>query len=81
MPPFDSDTARAIVSAELGRPADGVLEGLDKGPVAAASLGQVWGEGRREGAGREQREKGGEREREREREREERERVGGTEGD
>eukprot|EP01062_Namystynia_karyoxenos_P073219 TRINITY_DN70050_c0_g1_i1.p1 TRINITY_DN70050_c0_g1~~TRINITY_DN70050_c0_g1_i1.p1 ORF type:complete len:501 (+),score=155.97 TRINITY_DN70050_c0_g1_i1:55-1557(+) len=44
VPPFPSAAALAVVEQELGRPAAEVFEGLDEtsGPVAAASLGQVY---------------------------------------
>jgi len=39
---FDSDQARSILEAELGRPIDDVFSELSEEPVAAASLAQVY---------------------------------------
>jgi predicted unusual protein kinase regulating ubiquinone biosynthesis (AarF/ABC1/UbiB family) len=41
VPPFDSNTALAILQANLGAPADMVFAEFDATPIAAASLGQV----------------------------------------
>jgi len=41
VPPFDSNTALAILQANLGAPADMVFAEFDPTPIAAASLGQV----------------------------------------
>ncbi|MBS0562980.1 MAG: 2-polyprenylphenol 6-hydroxylase [Proteobacteria bacterium] len=40
LPPFDTDTARATVAAELGRPVDDLFSTFSE-PVAAASIAQV----------------------------------------
>ncbi len=45
MPPFDSDAARGILEASLGKKVDEVFEQIDEEPIAAASLGQVRGAG------------------------------------
>ena len=43
VPPFSSDEAREILTAELGQAtAQSLLAGLSKDPIAAASLGQVY---------------------------------------
>ena len=42
LPPFDNDTAFAILEQELGHPVDEVYREISPHPVAAASLGQVY---------------------------------------
>lgn len=42
MPPFDSDVARSILEASLGKKVDEVFEEIGEAPIAAASLGQVY---------------------------------------
>lgn len=42
VPPFDSDAARGILEASLGKKVDEVFEQIDEEPIAAASLGQVY---------------------------------------
>jgi predicted unusual protein kinase regulating ubiquinone biosynthesis (AarF/ABC1/UbiB family) len=42
VPPFPDDEARAIIEAELESKIEEVFESFDRGPVAAASLGQVY---------------------------------------
>ncbi|CAD7698247.1 unnamed protein product [Ostreobium quekettii] len=41
-PPFDDETAKRVLEAELGMAIDEVFSHLDGRPVAAASLGQVY---------------------------------------
>ncbi|GAX86383.1 hypothetical protein CEUSTIGMA_g13795.t1 [Chlamydomonas eustigma] len=41
VPPFDSETAKDILKANLGRPVEEVFEEFQSEPIAAASLGQV----------------------------------------
>lgn len=41
VPPFDSDVARRVLEAELGRKVEDVFSSLSEKTVAAASLGQV----------------------------------------
>lgn len=42
VPAFPTETAREIISQELGKPCDSVFTGIEGKPVAAASLGQVF---------------------------------------
>jgi predicted unusual protein kinase regulating ubiquinone biosynthesis (AarF/ABC1/UbiB family) len=42
VPPFDSEEARAIIEAELGRPIDALFSVFNPYPIAAASIGQVY---------------------------------------
>lgn len=42
VPPFDSEHAKQILRRELGPDKFAKLEGLEKGPVASASIGQVY---------------------------------------
>jgi len=42
IPTFDSELARSIIEAELGRPIDEVFSELSQEPIAAASLAQVY---------------------------------------
>ncbi len=42
LPPFDNDTAFAIIESELERPVSEVYRQISPDPVAAASLGQVY---------------------------------------
>lgn len=42
VPPFDSEHAKQILRRELGPEKFAKLEGLEKGPVASASIGQVY---------------------------------------
>jgi predicted unusual protein kinase regulating ubiquinone biosynthesis (AarF/ABC1/UbiB family) len=41
VPPVGTDSVRAVIEAELGRPVEEVFEGFHHEPLAAASLGQV----------------------------------------
>ncbi|MEW5313718.1 MAG: hypothetical protein WDW38_005259 [Sanguina aurantia] len=41
VPPFDSETAREIITQSLGRPVEEVFQDFGADPIAAASLGQV----------------------------------------
>lgn len=41
VPPFDSDQARAILEASLGKKVEEVFTEFGEAPIAAASLGQV----------------------------------------
>jgi hypothetical protein len=45
VPPFDREAARSILEASLGQPVDQVFAQFEMEPIAAASLGQVRGEG------------------------------------
>lgn len=42
VPPFDTETARAIISEELGRPAESCFAWIDDHPLASGSIGQVY---------------------------------------
>ena len=42
VPPFPDDEAFAILEAELGRPLASLFSSISDGPIAAASLGQVY---------------------------------------
>ncbi len=42
LPPFDNDTAFAIIESELERPVSEVYRQISPDPVAAASVGQVY---------------------------------------
>lgn len=42
VPAFPTETAREIISHELGKPCESVFTGIEGKPVAAASLGQVF---------------------------------------
>lgn len=42
VPPFDSNVARSVLEAELGRKVDDVFSSLSETTVASASLGQVY---------------------------------------
>jgi predicted unusual protein kinase regulating ubiquinone biosynthesis (AarF/ABC1/UbiB family) len=42
VPAFPTETAREIISQELGRPCETVFTGIQGKPIAAASLGQVF---------------------------------------
>jgi len=42
VPPFSDEEAFAVIEEELGRPFDEVFELISNGPIAAASIGQVY---------------------------------------
>ncbi|MGI8661905.1 MAG: ABC1 kinase family protein [Acidimicrobiales bacterium] len=41
VPPFDGETAREMIRADLGRPAAQIFKSFDERPLSAASVGQV----------------------------------------
>jgi len=41
--PFDTATAMQVIASELGRPAETIFAHLDEQPLAAGSIGQVYG--------------------------------------
>jgi len=41
VPPFDSETARRIITEDLGRPPEEIFRWFDDTPLSAASIGQV----------------------------------------
>jgi len=41
VPPFDSETARRIITEDLGRPPEEIFRWFDDAPLSAASIGQV----------------------------------------
>jgi predicted unusual protein kinase regulating ubiquinone biosynthesis (AarF/ABC1/UbiB family) len=42
VPPFPDEIAMSIVESELGRPPSEIFQSIDRHPIAAASLGQVY---------------------------------------